>query len=251
MRLKVVLIIAFIFSIKMSSGQSGVRDSVIRFPYLGVSYGYYVPGGDLEERFGGASMLGMDLHYKTRKNWIMGFTGGFIFGDDVKEKGLFDDISTESGQIIGLDGLFADVRVFERGYVVSGTFGKLFAFKNPNPNSGIVVTGSVGFTQHKIRIETIGNTVPQLRNDYLKGYDHLTNGLQFTEFIGYTYFSNRQLFNFYGGLEFMQGLTSNRRDYNFNQLGNDDKNRTDLRYGFKIGWILPLYKKKPAAFYLY
>ena len=251
MRLIVLISIVFIFSIKISLAQSGVRDSVIRFPYLGVSYGIYAPGGDLDERFGNASILGLDFSFKTSKNWIFGLNGGFIFGSDVKLEGLFDDISTESGQIIGLDGLFADVRVFERGYNINATFGRLFNFKKPNPNSGIVVTASAGFTQHKIRIETIGNTVAELRNDYLKGYDHLTNGLQITEFIGYTYFSNRQLLNFYGGFEFMQGFTSNRRDYNFDDLAGNDKNRLDLRYGFKLGWILPLYKKKPAAFYLY
>lgn len=250
MRLTLGFLFVFIFLSQLTSGQSGVRDSVIRFPYIGVSYGIYFPEGDLDERFGMASMIGMNAHYKTKKNWIFGFSGGFIFGSDVNQKDLLAEISTDNGQIIGLDGLYADVRVFERGYLISATFGKLINFKKPNPNSGIVVTASTGFIQHKIRIETIGNTVPELRNDYLKGYDHLTNGWQVTEFIGYTYFSNRQLINFYGGMEFIQGFTSNRRDYNFNQEGSD-KNRLDLMYGFKLGWILPLYKKKPAAFYLY
>src|SRR5688572_23891874 len=107
-----------------------------------------------------------------------------------------------------------------------------------------MITVSTGFIQHKIRIETIGNAVPELRHDYKKGYDHLTNGWHLSEFIGYTYFSNRQLVNFYGGFELTQGFTANRRDYNFDNLGNSDKNRLDLLYGFKLGWILPLYKKK-------
>jgi len=251
MRLKTILLILLLFCSKLSIGQSGVRDSIIHFVYTGISYGVYAPGGDLDERFGTASILGMDLHYKSDKNWIFGFSGGFIFGGDVKEQGLFDDISTASGQIIGLDGLFADVRVFERGYQVGVTVGKLINFQRPNPNSGIVVSATGGFVQHKIKIDAIGNTVPQLRNDYKKGYDHLTNGFQLTEYIGYNYFSNRQLVNFYGGFEFMQGFTSNRRDFNFNNMEGNDKNRLDLRYGFKLGWILPLYKKKPAPFYLY
>ena len=28
-------------------------------------------------------------------------------------------------------------------------------------------------------------------------------------------------------------------------------NRIDLMYGVKVGWVLPLYKKKPAPYYLY
>ncbi len=251
MRSKAVVCLVLIVFAKFANGQSGVKDSIIHFPYIGVSYGYFMPGGDLDNRFGNASILGIKTHYKTTKNWVFGFSGGFIFGGDVKQDKLFEQISTDNGQIIGLDGLYADVRVFERGYMAGATIGKIINFKKPNPNSGLMISATAGFIQHKIRIETIGNTVPQLRNEYKKGYDHLTNGFQLTEFIGYTYFSNRQLVNFYAGLEFVQGFTSNRRDYNFENLTGSDKNRLDLMYGFKLGWILPLYKKKPAAFYLY
>lgn len=250
-RSALIIFLFFVVFTRNCFSQSGVQDSSIRIPFIGVSYGLFIPGSDLADRFGNASILGMNALYKTPKNLVFGFSGGFIFGSDVKEDGLLDSISTGSGQIIGLDGLYADVRVFERGYLISATFGKFFTFKSPNPNSGIMVTVSPGFIQHKIRIESIGNTVPQLRHDYKKGYDHLTNGFQLTEFIGYTYFSNRQLVNFYGGFEFIQGFTSNRRDYNFNDTGFKDDKRLDLLYGFKLGWILPLYKKKPAPYYLY
>jgi hypothetical protein len=193
----------------------------------------------------------MEALYKDKKNWIYGLTGGALFGSEVNQENLLQTIATDNGQIIGLDGLYADVRVFERGYHIAATFGKIFPFKKPNPNSGIMITAGPGFLQHKIRIETIGNTVPQLQGEYLKGYDYLTNGLELREFIGYTYFSNRQLLNFLFGLEFIQGFTSNRRDYNFDNPQLDDKDRLDLFYGIKLGWILPFYKKKPAAYYLY
>jgi hypothetical protein len=249
-RLVYTLLVLFLLS-ETGWSQSGVRDSVIRFPLLGISYGLFEPGGDLDDRFGTASIIGGQALYKTRKNWVYGFNGGFIFGNKVNEEGLLDAISTSNGQVIGLDGLYADVRIFERGYMVGATFGKLFSFKRPNPNSGILVTAGTGFIQHKIRIETIGNTVPALRKEYLKGYDHLTNGWQLNEFVGYVYFSNKQLLNFFGGFEFVQGFTQNRRDFNFDNPDNDKGKRLDLMYGVKLGWILPLYKKKPAAFYLY
>ena len=253
MRLLALTFLFVIGTLRFSFCQSGVKDSLIRFPFMGLSYGIYVPDGDLKDRFGGASMVSLNAYYKTAKNWVFGLSGGLIFGDNVNEEGFLDPISTNNGQIIGLDGLYADVRVFERGYMISANFGRIFKFNKPNPNSGIMLTGGTGFIQHKIRIETIGNTVPQLRNDYLKGYDHLTNGLQFNEFIGYVYFSNRQLLNFFGGFEFVQGFTKNRRDYNFDDPTGEieSKNRVDLMYGVKLGWILPLYKKKPAAYYLY
>jgi hypothetical protein len=230
--------------------QSGIRDSVIHFPYISIGYGLSTPGGDLKDRFGITSMLSGNFIYKTSKNFIFGISGGFLFGDKVKEEGLLDAISTENDQVIGLDGLYADVRLFERGYHFSATVGKIFSFKKPNPNSGILISGGPGFIQHKIRIEDIGHNVPQLEKDYLKGYDRLTNGIELTEFIGYIYFGNRQLINFFAGIECIQAFTENRRDYNFNQEVKEKK-RVDLLYGIKAGWVLPLYKKKPAAYYLY
>ena len=251
MRLPVTILIICLFSTTLCRSQSGIRDSLIGFPLLSVTYGIYAPGGDFADRFGTTSILGGEFLYKTKKNWIFGITGGALFGSDVTQENLLQTIASDNGQIIGLDGLYADVRVFERGYHFTTTIGKIIHFKKPNPNSGIMLTAGPGFLQHKIRIENIGNTVPQLQDDYLKGYDYLTNGLELREFIGYVYFSNRQLLNFQFGFEFIQAFTSNRRDYNFDNPDLDDSNRIELLYGVKLGWILPLYKKKPAAYYLY
>ncbi|MBL0342172.1 MAG: hypothetical protein IPP71_15405 [Bacteroidetes bacterium] len=251
MRVLILSIVLLLSSFGFSYSQSGIRDSLIRFPFFGISYGVYVPGGDLKDRFGVASILTTDIHFKTSKNIVYGISAGFIFGNNVETKGLFDGLNTSEGQIIGLDGLYADVRTFERGYHISATIGKIFTFNKPNPNSGIILTGGPGFLQHKIRIEPIGNTVAGLRGDYIKGYDHLTNGWQMREFIGFLSFGNRQLINFYGGFEFIQGFTANRRDYNFNEPDLKDQKRLDLMYGFKLGWVLPLYKKKPAQYYMF
>jgi len=249
---KIVLAILLSLSfLQPVNGQSGVSDSTIQFCFISVDYGYFIPGGDMADRFGNASKLGGSVIFKTKKNLLMGLSGGFIFGDKVNQPGLMDAISTSTGQIIGLDGLYAEVRIFERGYNLNLSVGKVISFNKPNPNSGIILLGGPGFIQHKIRIEPIGNTVPALRDDYLKGYDHLTNGLALHEFIGYVLFSNKQLINFYGGFEFIQGFTEGRRDYNFDNPLEKEGKRIDLLYGIKLGWVLPLYKKKPAAYYLY
>ena len=244
-------IILFFSSLSIALSQSGVKDSIIQFPFIGINYGLYEPGGDLKDRFGATSIISGNILYKTKKNFLFGFSGGFMFGNDVKEPGLLDAISTENGQVLGLDGLYADIRIFQRGYHISASVGKIIPLKKPNLNSGFIFLIGPGFIQHKIRIESIGNTVPALRKEYKKGYDRLTNGIELHEFIGYIYFSNRQLINFYCGFEFIQGFTENRRDHNFDDPGKKESNRIDLLYGFRVGWVLPLYKKKPAAYYLY
>lgn len=251
MRRLLLSILLFISVLQSSWAQSGVKDSIIRFPLVGINYGLYLPAGDLDERFGLTSMLNGNVLFKTSKNLLWGVSGGFLFGDEIKEPGLMSSIKNSEGYILGLDGLYADVRTYQRGYYLNAVFGKVFTFKKPNPNSGLMVLGGPGFIQHKIRIESIGNTVPALRGDYIKGYDRLTNGLAFQEFIGYVYFSNRQLINFYAGFEFIQGFTQGRRDFNFDNPADKNDSRIDLLFGFRAGWVLPLYKKKPAAYYFY
>ena len=243
-----VILLSFI-SCKLLA-QVSVKDSSIFTPLVKISYGYQFPGGDLSKRFGNSSSLQGNFELKTKKYWTFGINGSYFFGKDVKES-LFDSISTSTGAIINRSGEYADVRTFERGFTVSGTFGRLFKFKKPNPNSGIMFDLGVGFMQHKIRIETIGNNVPQLSKEYKKGYDRLSNGLLLSENLGYMYLSNNRLANFYIGLECLQGFTQSRRSWDYDLMKKDTQKRVDILYGAKIAWILPLYKKAPQEFYTY
>ncbi len=85
------------------------------------------------------------------------------------------------------------------------------------------------------------------------GYDRLTQGLSLSEFIGYQYVSEKNLYNFYIGLFFQQGLTKNMRNLNFDQpnTSTSTKLRNDNSYGVKIGWNIPFFNDKPKEFYYY
>ncbi len=244
-------LILLIFFSGSAIAQSGIRDSSLKFTFGTVGYTLFKPGGDLDNRFGTVSMIGGELLFKRKSNLFFGVSGGLLFGDKVKEPGLLSLISTSNGQVIGIDGLYADVRIFMRGYYANLTMGKIFSFGKPNPNSGIVLMGGPGFVQHKIRFENVSNSTPQLDGDYLKGYDHLSNGISMREFVGWIYFGNKQLLNFVAGFEFIQGFTENRRDYNFDTPGVSEGKRTDLLWGLKLGWMIPFYKKRPDSFYFY
>ena len=228
-----------------------IKDSSISTPLVGFSYGYQIPSGDMAKRFGNNYSVQMNVDFKTKKYWMFGINGLYFFGKDIKEAGIFDSIISQDGYIIDQNGEFADVRLYERGFTVSVTAGRMFPFKKPNPNSGIEFNVGLGFIQHKIRIETIGNNVPQLSTAYKKGYDRLTNGLLLSENLGYLYLSNNRLLNFYFGFECLQGFTQSRRSYDYDLMKQDTKKRLDILYGGKISWILPLYKKAPQEFYIY
>lgn len=238
-------------SFSVSFAQKSINDSSITFSFIGINYAYHIAGGDIAKRFGNNSALGGTFSVKLKNQWTFSADGQFIFGNKIKEDDILKGISTSDNKIIAVDGGYADVRLYERGYHFSLNFGRIFTFKKPNPNSGIWITAGVGFLQHKIRIENSGNNVPELTKAYAKGYDRLTNGFELREFIGYLYFGRKKLINFYAGFEFIQGFTQNRRDYNFDTKTHDSQNRLDLLNGFRVGWILPFYKRAPERFYLY
>ncbi|MBL7924259.1 MAG: hypothetical protein JNL88_08675 [Bacteroidia bacterium] len=231
--------------------QASVKDSAISMVMIRPSYGLQVPAGDLAKRFGFNQSVGMGVSYKNKKGWMITAEGAFIFGTKINEPNLFSDLTTSEGTIIGSDGLYGDIRVFERGYYATLGLGKIFKVKKPNPNCGFIVEGSLGFIQHKIKIQDKKNAVPALQGEYLKGYDKLTNGLAAREFVGFLYIGNHRLVNFFGGLEAVQGWTAGRRSYDFNSMKEETGSRFDMLFGIRVGWVIPLFKEAPEEFYLY
>ena len=245
-----VIILLFINFSFTSFGQASLKDSCINMSLITISYGYQFPSGDLAKRFYSNSAIGAGYLFKTKKNWIFGADGFFMFRDKIKETDILKNISTSDGNIIDGNGLYADYNLYERGYNVGIKVGKIIPFYGPNKNSGITFLCGTGFLQHKIRIENPGNGAYQILGDYKKGYDRLTNGLSFSEFIGYTYLGNKKLLSFFAGFEFTQAFTQNRR-YNFDLMGYDNTKRHDYLSGFKLGWVIPIYKQAPNKYYYY
>jgi hypothetical protein len=234
-----------------SKAQKSINDSAVTFVFPGVNYGYLFPGGDMAKRFGSCSEVGGSWTIKLKSQWTISVDGQFLFGKTVREDHILDGISTEDDKIISSEGSYADVRFYERGYHFTLSAGRVFSFNKPNPNSGIWITAGGGFLQHKIKVDAVNGDVPQLTDEYCKGYDRLSNGFALREFLGYVYFGKKKLVNFYAGFEFIQAFTQNRRDYNFDTRSREDSKRTDLLNGFRIGWLLPLYKRPPEKYYLY
>jgi hypothetical protein len=234
-----------------SFSQVYVKDSLLSCHLIGASYAVQLPGADMAARFGFNSNTSLSYLYKTKKNWLYGADLSYIFGNRLREKGVLDSIKTADGHVINQNGIYADVRLFERGYTASLKFGKVIPKLGPNRNSGIFCLGSIGFMQHKIRIDDIGNASPQLTKEMKKGYDRLTNGIALSEFIGYLYLGNKRTVNFFAGLEFWQGFTQGRRAWNYDLMATDNSKRLDLLYGLRFGWILPIYKRNSNQFYYY
>ena len=216
---------------------------------LSVNAGIYVPKGDLSHRFGNNSSVGVNFNRKMANNWLYGFDLNYHFGNNINESNILDSIRNSKGHILTDGGYAGDVRLFQRGFSTYVKVGKLFPVIGPNENSGILITTGLGFLQHKIQIEVIENNIPELTDDFKKGYDRLSNGLALNEFIGYWHMSNQKTFNFYVGADFTQAFTQSRRSYDFFSQRQDLQKRKDYLIGLKFGLIIPLYKRMPKEFY--
>ncbi|MBI9035886.1 MAG: hypothetical protein JEZ03_15600 [Bacteroidales bacterium] len=241
------LTVGLFFFIPNIWAQKDIQDTTITIKYITANYGFHFPGGDLAERFGPASTIGAGFGYKTDANWLWEFNADFLFGNVLREPDFMENLYTSQDHIIDAEGIFSQITPSERGGMFNARVGKIFPVFGPNPNSGIQISVSPGIMYHKIHIEVDNNNAPQLIDDYKKGYDRLTFGYNLEEFIGFIHFDNSNLFNFYGGFEFRQAITKSIRAFDFDKMSSDNKQRIDLMYGIRVGWMIPIFREKRAV----
>ncbi|MFN7118136.1 MAG: hypothetical protein ACK4TA_15155 [Saprospiraceae bacterium] len=238
--------VCFLLSLQLTAQSEPLNKGTGILVHFGL--GAQVPGGDLADRFGFNMNVGGGLEVLTaERNFIFGLQSYFLLGSDVKENPLAN-LTNNEGFIVSGEGNYADIQLQERGYYIGAMVGKLFSLSTKNPRSGIRATLGAGLLQHKIHIQDDPvQFVPQLQDNYKKGYDRLTNGLAIHTFVGYQMLSVNKRINFYVGMELTQGFTQNRRSINFDTRNVDSTQRTDLLLGARAGLILPFYGGKGAA----
>lgn len=214
-------------------------------------YTHQFPFADLKETYGDNSSIGISILKKLQNNYLVGIDGSYIFGSKIKQENLFESISTENGEIINKDGLFANVLTYQRGLSTFLTGGKAFLFAENN-HSGIYFIAGLGYMQHKIRIQTQEDIIPHLDDEYKKGYDRLSGGLSMKMTMNYMYFSKRNNIKFFVGFEFIKGWSKNLREYNFDQMTHaTGELRNDIVLGIKSGIIIPILRKNSEEFHYF
>lgn len=235
----------FIFFTTINSLSAQKSDEAVKSDYnsgfiIGFSYGLNFSGGDLNDRFGNNFKIDITpTYYFNNSNISIGIEGSYLFGNNVKES-VLSNLLTYDDQIISIDKSLSSLSVSERGFLFGGLASKIFPF-NSNKRSGLRIELGAYYLRHWVNMKTEFGIIPQLEGDYKKGYDHLTGGLSFKEFIGYQYLKKDSKINFYAGFEFIQGFTKSLREINYNTGVIDLQSRNDYLFGFKLGWILPIY----------
>ncbi|MGZ5242526.1 MAG: hypothetical protein ACXWDO_00600 [Bacteroidia bacterium] len=245
-----LLLLLYIILPQNALAQKQINDTGINVSLIGVAYSFNLPGGDLSDRFGSNSTIGASYWFKHKSNWLFGAEYNYIFGTQVREKGMFSNIDTEQGYLINGRGELQVLKTLERGHLAMLKVGKIFPnIIKTNPNSGLFVKAGAGFMEHKIKYYWAGQDPPQLMSPYYKGYDRLSNGLALSQSIGFLKLDSRNYFNFMAEFEVVEGFTKNRRDWNYDTLMKDDKERLDLMFALKLSWFFPIYRKTAEGFY--
>lgn len=207
---------------------------------IDIEYGMHLPMADMAEHFKFNFSLGGKIQYLLPNNLILGITGQYQFSDDIR-KDVISNLREPGGAIIDKFGTYSDATLGQRGFFVGGTVGYLVPLLKKQQRSGLEFRISGGYWQHWVHIEVIGSEVFALSDAYLKGYDRMTSGFGMSQYIGYRHLDKGGLLNFFGGFEFMQGFTANRRGFNYDTGEADTAPKLDLLIGFKIGLAIPFY----------
>lgn len=251
MKIKFTFLVLVILQSFYAYNQRNVKDSIIATPWVSLNYGGNWTKADLANRYGFLNHLGFLAGYKSKKNWFYGVDANFMFGNKIKIPNLLSGLADSYGNITDMNGDIAKVVLSVRGFNSNLTFGKVFPILSPNANSGIFIHGGFGILAHKIRIETQDQVIPSIELDYKKGYDRLSIGPNFHQYLGYALMANRGLVNFHAGFYAQEGFTTNMRSIFFDQpsITVSKKTMLDIQIGFKIGWFVPIYKRLPKEFY--
>lgn len=229
-----------------SIGQKGSTVNLLEF-----KYGFHLPAGDLKDRFGSNSDIGLSLQsVSLAHKYFFGVEGMYFFGNDVNED-VLAQLRASDGSIIGIDGESGDVNLKERGFYVGVNAGKIFpTTANPKKLTGVRLQLGGGLLQHKIRVQDNTKNVVPLEKEYLHGYDRLTNGPALHLGLGYQYQSPTNNFQFHVMGDFYAASTASRRNLDFATGSYLGQKRTDILGGISLAYIVVISRAaKPDNIY--
>lgn len=248
--MRIYLLGAAFFFCTGVSAQVNIADSAASATIFNISGAYIFKGGDFAEYFANSAAVGGDVQYKFRSHWMISAGARFHFSDRIRqETEIFGGMITETGFILNLNGEYANISFRENGYEITADVSRVFPQWGHNANSGPIISAGVGYVTHYIFIRSNEDNVPNLSDEYAKGYDRLHRGLLTRQFIGYFHAGSNKRLNFTVGFEFMQGFTQNVRKFNYDTRQPDTGSKLDLYYGLKLSWFLPLYSSNTQQYY--
>jgi len=243
--MRIILLISFILTLGLLQSNAQQEPEIYNHLGLNIKYGIDRPLGELNNRFGLFNEAGIGFEYfVANKNLFISAEADFLFGSSVKEDVIAPLRISNGISILGVSGSYAQVFLRMRGSYFGLMFEKLIAANEYG--RGWRIGLGAGLFSHRVRVQDDLNTVPQVQNEYVKGYDHRTLGPALREKIAYNYVNNARRVFFSIGLEFTQGFTKNIRALNYDSMTSENESRLDMSVGLNIKYTLVFRNSSPA-----
>ena len=215
------------------------------------NYNYQIPIGKLSTTFGHNSAIGASYFLENKNNIILGIESNYLFGSNIKDSNIFENITTSTGAIIAANGQYANINLMQRGFDAYIFGGYTLHFSKENL-SGIYLFQGLGYLEYKIFIDTKNQNIPQLNEDMKEGYDRFSNGISAKSSIDYKYYHHKGRFQMSIGLNYTFAYTKNQRTYDFQKNEYySNKREWNKLIGLKTEIIIPIQRKNQEEFFYY
>ncbi len=237
---------------KESKNKKGKKFDASSAVLIAPNYTAQFPYGNMKDRFGFNSLFGMQISYKTDRNWLIGGEAAFLYGSNVKESYVPTKIATTTNQYISQNNDLIRINPQEQGFNVKLIAGKIIPFHKKFPDAGLLTMTSFGFLYHKIALNVREASLPQLSKVYRQGYDRMSYGPVISQFIGGVFMMRKKYASGYIGATFDIAFTQGHRAYDFYSMAPLHDKRIDMFVGLKVGWIIPVFlQTTEKEFYYY
>tara|TARA_B100000900_G_scaffold283697_1_gene243025 strand:+ start:516 stop:1247 length:732 start_codon:yes stop_codon:yes gene_type:complete len=243
--MRLFLTLFLIINIKTCFAQINKQSAFI------VNINYHIPSEFFAELFENNPSIGTSFFIEKENNIFYGIEANYLFGNNIKNESLIlSEIKNHDGSIIASDGYFANINFSRRGFSSNIFTGYALHFNKTNL-SGIYFSLGGGYINQKILIDTKNENIPQLNEEYKKGYDSANDGIFGKLSINYKYYRKK------GGIQISAGFYNSvarvkrLNTYIFNENINDDSFHIGSEFGFNLGLIIPVSKINQEEFHYY
>ena len=208
-----------------------------------VGGGFQFNAGGWRERYKANAVFDLGVDYQHKEKWLLGFnympyTGGWVNTDS-----MYGDMIAGSNYLFDVNGNPAVIRTYLRGFHLCATAGKIIPLKQStlkNPRTwSLQMIGGLGYHEHFTKFQFDKGLLPQLEEYYEAGHDNYRAGYCLTEQLRLQYMNPNTL-SFQVGLDLMQGVTKNMREWDMSTFRAPDAKQTDFAVGIHASLLIPI-----------
>ena len=210
----------------------------------------YTASGELGDRIERGSSLGLDVSYKTNRNWQWGVEGHYLYSNQVRNRSaVISPVLSQNNRIFNPTGNYANIAIDLRGAMGLINVSKTTGIWAINPNSGLFFGAAAGYLSYWYNISSDDPNIPQLQDEYDKGYDRWSAGFMLRQSVGYQFLSAKRTVNFRLSFELSESWTEDLRGYSYASGQQVSGSQSSLLYGLRLQWVLPIYQSATADYY--